>query len=379
MAIKVLYICPNGYIGGAERFVLEATKGHLSSQKIQPFILFFNEGPATKAALESGIDHYILKNKVKLSSPVKMIKAWREIRKLVKNLAPHIVHFTMPYSVLSCYPALVFLDIKKVWFQHGPIGGPLDPMAALLPVDMVMFNSIYLQQVHSSIPSINRPIEQIINLAIAEVEVDEVNTKVAEQDFNQFEKNRPTLIMAGRICEWKGIHLFISALGVLKRRKGLEFNVAVIGGANSVHDKEYEQQLKQQAKDNNLNIHFTGFRPAPNAYFKKADLVVHASTIPEPFGLVVAEAMKCGTLVLGSSRGGVSDILQNEKTGLTFDSIDGGSEALYQKLSTWYELYTHNNDYLKSLATAGKKHIDLNYSSEQMEEELHKSYSSLLS
>ena len=39
------------------------------------------------------------------------------------------------------------------------------------------------------------------------------------------------------------------------------------------------------------------------------DVVVHASTQPEPFGLVIAEAMACGRAVVVSSGGGAAEIV----------------------------------------------------------------------
>ena len=41
-------------------------------------------------------------------------------------------------------------------------------------------------------------------------------------------------------------------------------------------------------------VGFTGFVHSPEATFRALDVVVHASTAPEPFGLVIAEAMACG-------------------------------------------------------------------------------------
>lgn len=39
------------------------------------------------------------------------------------------------------------------------------------------------------------------------------------------------------------------------------------------------------------------------------DIVVHASTQPEPFGLVIAEAMACGRAVIASQAGGAAEII----------------------------------------------------------------------
>ncbi len=48
----------------------------------------------------------------------------------------------------------------------------------------------------------------------------------------------------------------------------------------------------------------------------------------EPFPLVLLEAMACGTPVLAFNRGGVAEIVVNEKTGFLIDSVDEMAEAV---------------------------------------------------
>jgi glycosyltransferase involved in cell wall biosynthesis len=43
---------------------------------------------------------------------------------------------------------------------------------------------------------------------------------------------------------------------------------------------------------------------------------------PEPFGLVMIEAMACGTPVIARPRGSVSEILADGRTGFLGDSVD---------------------------------------------------------
>jgi glycosyltransferase involved in cell wall biosynthesis len=53
--------------------------------------------------------------------------------------------------------------------------------------------------------------------------------------------------------------------------------------------------------------------------------VVHASTSPEPFGLVVAEAMAAGCAVVVSDDGGVRELVQPEYDALTYRACDQAS------------------------------------------------------
>jgi glycosyltransferase involved in cell wall biosynthesis len=47
-----------------------------------------------------------------------------------------------------------------------------------------------------------------------------------------------------------------------------------------------------------------------SSVLRALDIAVHASTEPEPFGLVIAEAMACGCPVVVSRAGGAAEIAQ---------------------------------------------------------------------
>ena len=47
------------------------------------------------------------------------------------------------------------------------------------------------------------------------------------------------------------------------------------------------------------------------------DIVVHASTEPEPFGLTIAEGMASGRAVIVSAAGGAAEIVQDGVDALT--------------------------------------------------------------
>ena len=56
----------------------------------------------------------------------------------------------------------------------------------------------------------------------------------------------------------------------------------------------------------------TGFVKDSAAALRALDVVVHGSTAPEPFGLVIAEAMACGRTVIVSDSGGVAEVITGD-------------------------------------------------------------------
>ncbi len=55
-------------------------------------------------------------------------------------------------------------------------------------------------------------------------------------------------------------------------------------------------------------VEFVPFQPDPADVYRMLDVVVHASTRPEPFGLTIAEAMSCGRAVVVSAAGGAVEL-----------------------------------------------------------------------
>jgi glycosyltransferase involved in cell wall biosynthesis len=63
-------------------------------------------------------------------------------------------------------------------------------------------------------------------------------------------------------------------------------------------------------------VGFTGHAEDAEPVMRALDVVVHASTEPEPFGLVIAEAMACGRAVVATAVGGLRDAVVDRVTGV---------------------------------------------------------------
>ncbi len=67
---------------------------------------------------------------------------------------------------------------------------------------------------------------------------------------------------------------------------------------------------------------------------RKADFLSGAIALltpidwPEPFGLVMIEAMACGTPVIAFNRGSVPEIIENDVTGFAVDDVDAALNAI---------------------------------------------------
>lgn len=132
---------------------------------------------------------------------------------------------------------------------------------------------------------------------------------------------------------WKGHDVFLRAIAQLD--PALPIRAYVVGGA--VYDTAGSQysidDLRQMTSAAGLEhrVVFTGFVPRTAPILRALDVVVHASTQPEPFGLAIAEAMACGCAVVVSDAGGAAEIVDAGMTAVTHPP--GDDAALAQVLT----------------------------------------------
>lgn len=125
------------------------------------------------------------------------------------------------------------------------------------------------------------------------------------------------IVMAGHLRPWKGQHVLVDALARVTRRDNLK--AIFVGGTPAGHT-DYAAQLASTAAATGIaaNVTFVGERDDVADFMNAADIVVHASTDPEPFGIVVVEGMALGKTVLAAALGGPLEII-TPGTGLLFD------------------------------------------------------------
>lgn len=131
---------------------------------------------------------------------------------------------------------------------------------------------------------------------------------------------------------WKGHEIFLRAIARLRTR--CPIRAYIVGGP--VYDTAGSQytidELQALARDLQLGerVVFTGVADPIAPVLRALDVVVHASTQPEPFGLVIAEAMACGRTVVVSAAGGATEIVQADRDALVHapGDVDGLASAL---------------------------------------------------
>ena len=124
--------------------------------------------------------------------------------------------------------------------------------------------------------------------------------------------------LAGTFARWKGHETFLRALARIGETA--QVRGYIIGGPlyDTAGSQWSMEELQGIARTLGLEsrLGFTGFQPDMPPFFRALDVVVHASTDPEPFGLAIAEAMAAGRAVVTTGSGGAGEIVQSNETAL---------------------------------------------------------------
>lgn len=119
---------------------------------------------------------------------------------------------------------------------------------------------------------------------------------------------------------WKGHKDFIRALALLGDQEPVRGYV--IGGPlyHSEGSQVELEDLRKLSRELNVEqrIGFTGFAERSSAAIRALDIVVHASTRPEPFGRVIVEAMACARPVITTALGGAAELISIGHNALNF-------------------------------------------------------------
>jgi glycosyltransferase involved in cell wall biosynthesis len=128
------------------------------------------------------------------------------------------------------------------------------------------------------------------------------------------------LIFLGRIHPDKGVHLAIE----VSRLSGLPLLIAGI-----IQDENYFREQVKPHLDNQLvsyvgPVDVTG----KNELFAQARALLHLNTIPERFGLVLAEANAAGVPVIAMDLGSCREVIEDGRTGFLVHTIEEAAQAL---------------------------------------------------
>jgi glycosyltransferase involved in cell wall biosynthesis len=325
---SVLFITHVGDPGGAEFKMLDLcrTLGRRAE------VLLLQHGSLEQILTHEGIRHSVLPMPAAVSTVRRQTSTWSALRgvpgllSMIHKLARHARRF----DVIVCFSQKSFMltSLAKpftrrpvVWFMNDILSPAhfnpaLIRMLTLLSrygADHVVLNS--QASLKAWLDSGGR--QRAVSVVYPGIYDSQIGPQLADPGridayrLRFSPDGRPLVGMFGRIAPWKGQDVFLRAIAQLPDVR------AVIVGSALFGEDPYEARIRQLAKELNLEgrVTFVGHVNDAIALMAACSVVAHCSTEPEPFGLVIAEAMLAGTPVIASDAGGAREIVTQSETG----------------------------------------------------------------
>jgi glycosyltransferase involved in cell wall biosynthesis len=253
------------------------------------------------------------------------ISYWQQLKRSISQVNPDVIHSNgMKTHLLA---ASLGISTPIIWHLHDFIGSRVLVKQLLkLLVNRASAAIAISQSIaddwQAVFPSLH--IELIYNA----IDIDRYKPQLSIRDSQHL-----NIGLVATYALWKGHDIFIQAIGhIAKKRPELQSTVKfyIIGGAiyETARSQYSRSQLQQLARDLNVEdwLVFIDFQQDIVSAYNMLDIVVHASTQPEPFGRTIVEAMACEKAVIVAQAGGAAELFAHQEDAIGV--LPGDSTAL---------------------------------------------------
>jgi glycosyltransferase involved in cell wall biosynthesis len=345
--LRVTFLSVSAEMGGSEVSLLELVRG---LRRIVPrwelAVVVPREGPMAASARAYGAAVHVLPLPARLArlgeaagrGPAHLVGRSaslvlaagslgpysRRLARLLAELAPDVVHtngFKLHILAARVAPA----SMAIVWHIHEYVSSRPISRALLRRYAprcaAIVANSCSVAADIRSVLGEKVPVTRIYN-AVDPVEFSPDGDVLDLDRLSGLPRPVPGTVRIGLVAtygRWKGHATFLEAMSRLE--PSLPIRGYIIGGplydtAGSQHARaEIEALIAALGLTGRIGL--TGFVARPAAAMRALDVVVHASTQPEPFGLVIAEGMSSGRAVVVSAAGGAAELVTDGVDALT--------------------------------------------------------------
>ncbi len=401
--MRIVYLSGSGQLGGAERCLLDVLQ---SVRRLEPTwdltLLSSRPGPFVEAARALGIAVEVVampESVARLGDSVAtdrvgrllglgvralaalggIVKYRRQLREALKRRAPDIVHtngFKMHIMGVWSRPSGAAL----IWHLHDYVSSrPL--MAHAIRhlsrrCDAAIAVSTSVARDAAPMWRGRTPVQVVLNGV--DLDVFSPAGPCADLDALAGMPAAPEgTVRVGLVAtmgRFKGHDVFLQAIARLAR--ALPMRAYVVGGAlYETRGSEFSVEgLRELAAQIGVGgkVGFTGFVRDPATAMRALDVVVHATVVPEPFGLVVAEGMACGRAVIVAAAGGAGEIVRAGEDALVHEpgDIAGLAEAIRRLVE--------DPGLRRRLGAAGRQSAERRFDRQRLGEEVAVVYRSMM-
>jgi glycosyltransferase involved in cell wall biosynthesis len=326
----VLQILPSLGGGGVERGTVEMTAA--LSEAGWTALVVSSGGPMIRDIERAGGKHIQLP--VHSKNPFVMRKNIGRLAKVIGEHGVDLIHARSRAPAWSALAAARRTGTPFVTTVHGPYGFGL-PFKRLYNSVMTRGDRViaisefirgYILDNYRKVdPDHIRIIHRGVNIDIFDPSKTTAARVIQLASQWRIPDGVPVVMLPGRLTRWKGHRVLFEALAQLKDRPMRCLIVGDDQGRNA-----YRRELDALVEKLGLQsvVHIVGECRDMAAAYKLSDVVVSASTEPEAFGRIVAEAQAIGKPVIAPNHGAAPEILLPEVTGWLVPPDDPQALAL---------------------------------------------------
>ncbi len=328
--MNILFFHQSADLYGSDKVLLDLITG-LDRRKFHPILLLPCEGPLLDELTKYGIETYVvdltrlsratLSLQGLLSLPFHAIKSIKAVDLILGKRKIDVVHS----NTVAVLTGALWARLRKVphlWHVHEMIVKPKIVVWAysfLLRffADHIVCNSHATLQLLSRGRSFLTEKSSVVwNGLRQQSDIDHRKVGRFRQALD-LQKNDVLVVLAGRINRWKGQALLVEAAGKLWVQGIRNVHFLFVGSPppGQEHFKDnLEKVIKESPAKDNITI--SDYCSDIWTIWHACDIAVVPSTEPEPFGMVAIEAMAVGKPVVAAAHGGLTEIIEDGKTGI---------------------------------------------------------------
>jgi len=352
--MRIVFLSASGQIGGAERVLLDLVASLRAAEpEWELHVVVAGAGPLASEARALGAGVHLLPFPARLERTgdagagsgaalfLRLLGAgpagalWLgRLRRLLRRLEPDVVH-TNGYKVHVAGALALPPGARLVWHAHDYLGvrrvmgRVLRAFASRASAVIAISRSVAEDVRRVCGPGLRI---EVIHNAVDLARFSPEGPRAPLDERAGMLPASPEVVRVGLVATmglWKGHDVFLRALARLPADaavRGYVVGGRIYATAGSEVDPD---ALRRTAAELGIagRVGFTGFVDDPAAAMRALDVVVHASTQPEPFGLVIAEAMACARPVVVSAAGGAGEIVADGVDALAVPPGDAAALA----------------------------------------------------
>ncbi|MBB4267408.1 glycosyltransferase family 4 protein [Roseospira visakhapatnamensis] len=325
----VLQVLPALETGGVERGAVDIAQGLTDGGWTA---LVASEGGRLERDLgRVGARHVTLPLATK--APLALRRNAGRLADLIHARGVSLIHARSRAPAWSALWAARATGIPLVTTFHGTYGR--GPLGMKIPYNRVMtlgdrviaiswFIAEHVRTHYATDPGIIRVVPRGVDLARFAPEVVSSHRIARLATAWRLPEDAKVVLLPGRLTRWKGQALLIEAMARLARP---DVRCLLVGSDQG--RAGYRADLEELVRRHGLTaqVHILDHCDDMPAAYRLASVVVSASTEPEAFGRVPAEAQAMGRVVLAPRHGGAREIVENGVTGWLFEPGNPASLA----------------------------------------------------